>query len=77
MIWIDFLPDETVRFVLKFRTSLKLEVTAGLRPVDTARDPSLPFSFSVDKNSLKKLFRILKVKRKKVQIFRLKALKAV
>ncbi len=65
MIWIHFLPDETVFFILKFWASLKCEVTPGLGPVDASRNPSLILSIAMDKNSLKKLFRILKWKKKR------------
>jgi hypothetical protein len=59
---IHFFPDKTIFFILKFRTGLKFEVTPSLCPVHTPRNPSLAFSFTVDKNSFKKLFRILKFK---------------
>jgi hypothetical protein len=62
MAWINFFPDETIFFVLKFWASLKFEVTPSLGPVDASRNPKLAFSFAMNKNTLKELFRILKKK---------------
>jgi hypothetical protein len=59
--WIHFFPEEAVFFIVMFWASLKFEMTSGLGPIDASRNPSLTFSFAVNKNSLKKLFRILKV----------------
>jgi hypothetical protein len=60
MCWVHFFPDKAIFFIIVFWAGLKFEVTASLGPVDASRNPSLTFSLAVNKNSLKKLFRILK-----------------